>query len=106
MSIDIDGLFASEKRMAEDPDAELSLSALNGEAIKTLRDVLMAAPSDDVKRKAAVDILNFNKSKSADKPTVTEEQLEYLGRVIVETETVRVRLLGGESSTRVVEVVS
>lgn len=103
MSIDIDGLFASEKRMAEDPDAELSLSALNGKAIETLREVLIGAPSDDVKRKAAVDILNFNKAKSSDRPTVTEEQLEYLGRVIVETETVRVRLLGSEDGARVVE---
>ena len=106
MSFDPAELFASADRMAEDPDKELSLSALNGSAIETLRDVLLNAPSDDVKRKAAVDILNFNKAKSSDKPTVTEAQLEYLGRIIVETETVRLGILGGEDCSRVIEGVS
>ena len=106
MSFDPKALFESADRMAADPDAELSLSALNGSAIETLRDVLLNAPSDDVKRKAAVDILNFNKAKASDKPTVTEAQLEYLGRIIVETETVRLGILGGEDRSRVVEGVS
>jgi len=105
-TFDPEALFASADRMATDPDAELSLSALNGDAIRTLQDVLLNAPSDDVKRKAAVDILNFNKSKSSDKPTVTEAQLEYLGRIIVETETVRLGIIGGEDSPRVLESIS
>ena len=103
MPIDIDALEAEAARLADDPDGVLSLEALSGKAIETLQDVLLNAPSDDVKRKAAVDILNFNKGKSSDKPTVTEEQLEYLGRIIVETETVRQRLLGSEDGARVVE---
>ncbi len=96
MSIDIPALLDKEKRMNDDPDGERSLDALNGDAIRVLREVLNA-DSDDVKRKAAVDILNFNtKSKAAAKPIVTEEQLEYLGRIVVETEEVRQRQLRGE----------
>jgi hypothetical protein len=64
---------------------------LNVDAVQTLKDVLTFADSDDVKRKAAVDILNFSQvGKSKGKaPTVTEAQLEFLGRVIVEAEAVR-----------------
>lgn len=84
----------------QDPAAQTapSLADLQGKAIETLKDVLLQADSDDVKRKAAVDILNF-KAKAADKPVVTEEQLEYLGRIIVEAEAVRVSLIGGQAGT-------
>lgn len=84
------------------PDDELSLEALQGRAIQTLLDSL-GADSEDVKRKAATDILNFNKSNTAQKPIVTEEQLEYLGRIIVETEAVRLGLNGSEGGTRLLE---
>jgi hypothetical protein len=70
---------------------EKDLHELNTQAVDTLRSVLTDADSDDVKRKAAVDILNFSqvgKSKGR-APIVTEEQLEFLGRVIVEAEAVR-----------------
>ena len=65
---------------------EKDIHELNASAVAVLKDVLITADSDDVKRKAAVDILNFSqigKSKGR-APVVTEEQLEYLGRVIVE----------------------
>lgn len=97
-SLEIDAITAADG----DPDEELSIEALQGRAIQTLLDSL-GASSEDVKRKAATDILNFNKSNTAQKPTVTEEQLEYLGRIIVETEAVRLRLDGSERSTRLLE---
>lgn len=93
-AFDMHELIASESRYAGDPDGESSLLALQGKAITTLKDVLLNADSDDVKRKAAVDVLSFNKSSGGEKPTVTEEQLEYLGRVIVETEAVRLGVSG------------
>lgn len=74
-----------------DETTEKDLHGLNTAAVETLKDVLVNADSDDVKRKAAVDILNFSqvgKSKGR-APVVTEEQLEFLGRVIVEAEAVR-----------------
>jgi hypothetical protein len=90
--------------MALTPDTdevvEKDLHELNASAVKALSDVLLLADSDDVKRKAAVDILNFSqvgKSKGR-APVVTEEQLEYLGRVIVEAETVRESLVLSKGS--------
>ena len=88
---------------AEEASAEKDLHDLNDKAVEALRDVLTLAESDDVKRKAAVDILNFSqvgKSKGR-APVVTEAQLEFLGRVIVEASEVhksldeRKRSLGG-----------
>src|SRR5512134_4107546 len=75
----------------KDAAVEKDIHALNDSAVRVLKDVLEMADSDDVKRKAAVDILNFSqvgKSKGR-APQVTEEQLEYLGRVIVEAAAVR-----------------
>jgi hypothetical protein len=74
-----------------DDAVESDLHGLNTKAVEALRNVLTLAESDDVKRKAAVDILNFSqigKSKGR-APQVTEEQLEFLGRVIVEASAVR-----------------
>ena len=85
---------------SSDESAEKDLHELNATAVETLRTVLSTADSDDVKRKAAVDILNFSqvgKSKGR-APVVTEEQLEYLGRVIVEAEAVREGLDHGKRS--------
>lgn len=104
MSIDVDALLADVAATEKDPLLASSMEALNGNAIKTLQDVLHHADSDDVKRKAAVDILNYGKSKAADKPTVTDEQLAYLGRIIVETEEVRLSLSRGEVSPGVTPV--
>lgn len=78
------------------------LHKLNSTAVETLRTVLAVGSdaSDDVKRKAAVDILNFSqvgKSKGR-APQVTEAQLEFLGRVIVEAETVREGLVISKGS--------
>jgi hypothetical protein len=92
--VDFDALESASKRMDADPDAEMSVLALKGDAVKILKDVLLNADSDDVKRKAAVDVLNFSKASNVTKPAVTEEQLEYLGRVIVETEAIRVGVGG------------
>lgn len=104
--LDIDGLLEKGKSMADDPDGTSALDALNGKAISVLQDVLLAT-SEDVRRKAAVDILNFNqKSRAAHKPIVTEEQLEYLGKIIVETAEIRERQLRGEGSARVSEIPS
>jgi len=106
-TIDIPALLDREKRIDEDPAGELSLDALSGKAVETLKTVLRDADSDDVKRKAAVDILNFHqRGRAAHKPMVTEEQLEYLGRIIVETEEVRQRQLRGEGGSRVSEIPS
>lgn len=104
--LDIDGLFARDSAMTADPDGTASLDALNGKAVAVLQEVLCAS-SEDVRRKAAVDILNFNqKSRAAVKPLVTEEQLEYLGKIVVETAEIRERQLRGEGSARVSEVPS
>jgi len=74
------------KPIDSDETIEKDIHGLNADAVTVLRDVLATADSDDVRRKAAVDILNFSqvgKSKGR-APAVTEEQLEYLGRIIVE----------------------
>ena len=79
------------EELDEDAKVDKDIHALNTRAVDTLKDVLETADSDDVKRKAAVDILNFSqvgKTKGR-APVVTEEQLEFLGRVIVEAEAVR-----------------
>jgi len=67
------------------------IKALREDALKTLEDVLIGAESEDVRRKAAVDILGFSERTKNETP-VTEEQLAWLGRVIVEAEEVRERL--------------
>lgn len=67
------------------------LKALKENAIKTLEDVLTGAESEDVKRKAAVDILNFHE-KAKDEVPVTEDQLAWLGRCLGEAEAIRERL--------------
>ena len=86
---------------SDDEKVEKEIHALNDSAVEALKTVLLSSEaSDDVRRKAAVDILNFSqvgKSKGR-APTVTEEQLEYLGRVIVEAETVREGLLISKGS--------
>lgn len=76
---------------SEDKKVEDEIHGLNTKAVEALRSVLSDAESDDVRRKAAVDILQFSqvgKSKGR-APQVTEAQLEFLGRVIVEAESVR-----------------
>jgi hypothetical protein len=87
-----------EVSMKPDDDelAEKDIHALNGSAVETLRDAL-SSESDDVRRKAAVDILNFSQvGKSRGRaPQVTEEQLEYLGRVIVEASAIHKSLVVG-----------
>lgn len=77
--------------MDDETTVEDTIHDLNTDAVDTLKEVLASADSADVRRKAAVDILNFSqvgKSKGS-APKVTEEQLEFLGRVIVEAEEVR-----------------
>jgi len=84
----------------KDTRAEDSIHKLNTDAVDTLKDVLARAESDDVRRKCAVDILNFSqvgKSKGR-APEVTEAQLEFLGRVIVEAGTIREGLTLGKRS--------
>jgi predicted protein tyrosine phosphatase len=74
------------RRKPDDP-----LADLKSQAISVLQQVLTGAESDDVRRKAAVDILNFH-GKAKQETPVTEEQLAWLGRVLVEAEEVRSRL--------------
>jgi hypothetical protein len=59
------------------------LHAMKSSAVDTLNDVLTMADSEDVRRKAAVDILNFSE-KTKDESPVTEEQLAWLGKVLIE----------------------
>jgi len=59
------------------------LHAMKSSAVDTLNDVLTMAGSEDVRRKAAVDILNFSE-KTKDESPVTEEQLAWLGKVLIE----------------------
>jgi len=84
----------------DDKTAEDSIHKMNGDAVEALKFVLENAESDDVKRKAAVDILNFSqvgKSKGR-APEVREEQLEFLGRVIVEAEAIHKGLIVSKGS--------
>lgn len=85
----------------DDEKVEKDIHALNVEAVDTLKTVLSNPDaSDDVRRKAAVDILNFSqvgKSKGR-APQVTEEQLDFLGRIIVEAEEVRKGLVRSKGS--------
>lgn len=78
-----------------DEAVEAGLHGLNENAVETLKMVLIGADSDDVRRKAAVDILNFSQvGKSKGKaPIVTEAQLEFLGRVIVEASEIHKSLV-------------
>src|SRR5690349_13605596 len=101
--VDLDKLFAEAARYEANPEGELSLDALSGKAIKTLMESMAGAGSEDVRRKAAVDVLNLTKTNKSNAPVVTEEQLEYLGRVIVEAEAIRQSQLGGESGPRELE---
>jgi hypothetical protein len=71
-----------------------------------LLDALHSASSEDVRRKAAVDILNLTKGATQKVNAPTEEELGYLGRVIVEAEALRVGGVGGEGSPRVAESLS
>ena len=64
------------------------LKDLKESAIDVLKDCLTTAESEDVRRKAAVDILNFHEKAKQEVP-VTEEQLAWLGRVIIEAEEIR-----------------
>jgi len=59
------------------------LHSMKSTAVNTLNDVLTMADSEDVRRKAAVDILNFSE-KTKDESPVTEEQLAWLGKVLIE----------------------
>lgn len=104
--LDIEGLLDDGKKALDDPDGFAAIDALNGKAVAVLQEVLCAS-SEDVRRKAAVDVLNFSqKSRASHKPIVTEEQLEYLGKIIVETAEIRERQLRGEGSARVSEIPS
>jgi len=94
-------MSATPKAIIDSGDKEeLSLAALKGRAIEVLRDVLTEGSSDDVKRKAAVDILNFGRERSSATPVIREEDLEYLGKVIVETEAIRLGSIGSEDGPR------
>lgn len=96
-----------------DEAVEAGLHGLNESAVDTLKTVLTTADSADVKRKAAVDILNFSQvGKSKGKaPVVTEAQLEFLGRVIVEASEIHKGLIeckgpvGGSAEAGLVESV-
>lgn len=67
------------------------LKDLKSRAIDVLESVLNDAASEDVQRKAAVDILSFS-DKTKNETPVTEEQLGWLGRVLIEAEEIRERL--------------
>lgn len=60
------------------------------EAIDVLRGLLLA-DSPEVRRKAAMDILTINNAahKKHTVPPPTEDQLEHIGRVLLEAETIR-----------------
>ena len=67
------------------------LKDLNESAVQALKDCLdpELTPSADIRRKAAMDVLTVNQvvgAKRAPVPTVTDEQLNLLGRVIREVE--------------------
>jgi hypothetical protein len=64
------------------------LHSMKSGAIDVLNDVLTGADSEDVRRKAAVDILNFSEKTKNESP-VTEEQLAWLGRVFIEADAIR-----------------
>lgn len=80
---------------APDPGPKVDLKSLKATAIDTLETVLVGAESEDVRRKAAVDILNFSEKSKNENP-VTEEQLGWLGRVIIEAEEIRLGVEVGE----------
>lgn len=79
-------------------DVDREINDLNDTAVKTLKEVLESAESDDVRRKAAVDILGFsNVGKAKGRaPEVTSEQLDHLGRVILEAAEVHRSLEGSK----------
>lgn len=68
------------------------LKALKSRAVEVLETILEGGGgSIDTQRKAAVDILNFSEKAKNDVP-VTEEQLGWLGKVLIETEEIRISL--------------
>ena len=75
-------------------DISEKLGSMKAEAIATLADVL-GSDSEDVRRKAAVDILNFSEKTKHESP-VTEEQLAWLGRVFIEADAIREGVKVGE----------
>ena len=104
--VNLKELFEEADRFEQNPTAALSLEALSGQAIKYLLLAMTSASSEDVKRKAAVDILNITKGAKSTTPAPTEAELEYLGRVIVEAEAVRLSGLGSEDRPRIAESLS
>ena len=68
-------------------DISEKLRTLKTDAISVLEEVLGGAESEDVRRKAAVDILNFSE-KTKDESPVTEEQLAWLGKVLIEADEI------------------
>jgi hypothetical protein len=86
---------ATSSATAPDGDPAPDLKELKRQAIETLETVLVMGESDDTRRKAAVDILNFSE-KSKNESPVTEEQLGWLGRVILEAEEIRLSVEVGE----------
>jgi hypothetical protein len=68
-------------------DISEKLRTLKTDAISVLEEVLTGGESEDVRRKAAVDILNFSE-KTKDESPVTEEQLAWLGKVLIEADEI------------------
>ena len=82
---------AREREKDRTPEsAATRLKKLKENAVDILEAVLTDATSEDVRRKAAVDILSFTEKTKHESP-VTEEQLGWLGRVLIETEAIRER---------------
>lgn len=89
----------AEKLVAKDAAAaakHAELKDLKTQAVDVLASVLKDASSDDVKRKAAVDILSFT-NNTKNEIIVTEEQLGWLGKVLIEAEEIRDSLAVRES---------
>ncbi len=81
-----------ERKLREREAGKKDLKALKSRAVEVLETILEGGGgSIDTQRKAAVDILNFSEKAKNDVP-VTEEQLGWLGKVLIETEEIRVSL--------------
>lgn len=81
-----------ERKLREREAGKKGLKALKSRAVEVLETILEGGGgSIDTQRKAAVDILNFSEKAKNDVP-VTEEQLGWLGKVLIETEEIRVSL--------------
>lgn len=85
-----------EARDADKAAKKVEIKDLKNQAIQVLEDVLTAASSEDVRRKAAVDILSFH-DRTKNEVTVTEEQIGWLGKVLIEAEEIRDSLAVRES---------